>query len=143
MGCERDAGDRGGACVNPGLGLGANPNFGLYKEILDLYATLHFSYPEGSLNLKTVVEYTTDLLCKHGLKNINEIQKCAGIWIYPVRISVQYLWKMVNYVSLPILYQFITCTVLAKSYTKYGRKIVLLLGGKSLKDILKRWLYLK
>ena len=55
MGCERDAGDRGGACVNPGLGLGANPNFGLYKEILDLYATLHFSYPEGSLNLKTVV----------------------------------------------------------------------------------------
>jgi len=26
---------------------------------------------------------------------------------------------------------------------KYGRKIVLLLGGKSLKDILKRWLYLK
>ena len=67
-----------------------------------------------------------------------------GFGFIPVRISVQYLWKMVNYVSLPILYQFITMHSLGKVlYEKYGRKIVLLLGGKFLKDILKRWLYLK
>ena len=144
MGCERDAGDRGGACVNPGLGLGANPNFGLYKEILDLYATLHFSYPEGSLNLKTVVEYTTDLLCKHGLKNINEIQKCAGIWIYP---SAYFCPISVEDGKLRITSHTVSIHHYAQSWQspirKYGRKIVLLLGGKSLKDILKRWLYLK
>lgn len=37
-----------------------------------------------------------------------------GFGFIPVRISVQYLWKMVNYVSLPILYQFITMHSLGK-----------------------------
>lgn len=32
---------------------------------------------------KTVVGYTTDLLVKHGLRNLNEIQKICDIWIYP------------------------------------------------------------
>lgn len=93
MGCEKDVwNDEAMASavapgfslgVNPGLGLGVNPGFGLYKEILDLYVTLHFIMPDGSLNLKTVVQYTTEILCRHGLKNIKEIQCCAGIWIYP------------------------------------------------------------
>ena len=33
--------------VNPGLGLGAIPNIELYKEILDMYATLHFLLSDG------------------------------------------------------------------------------------------------
>ena len=85
MGCERDA-DKSGAtaiAVAPGLGLGVNPGLGLYKEILDLYDTLHFKNNDGSLNLKTVVQYTTEILVKHGLKNTNQIQKCAGVYIYP------------------------------------------------------------
>ncbi|MDM8109655.1 glycosyltransferase [Phascolarctobacterium faecium] len=93
MGCERD-GDKNKAAaiaaapglglgVNPGLGLGVNPGLGLYKEMLDLYDTLHFKNSDGSLNLKTVVQYTTETLVKHGLKNTNQVQKCAGIYIYP------------------------------------------------------------
>lgn len=50
--------------------------------MLDLYDTLHFKNSDGSLNLKTVVQYTTETLSKHGLKNTNQIQKCAGIYIY-------------------------------------------------------------
>ena len=85
MGCENEVKDNGttALAVAPGLGLGVNPGLGLYKEMLDLYGTLHFIIPDGSFNLKTVVQYTTEVLCKYGLQNINVIQECAGIWIYP------------------------------------------------------------
>lgn len=83
MGCEKDASDTSVASVNPGLGLGVTPGLGLYKELLDLYATLHFKNEDGSLNLKTIVEYTTEMLCNYGLKQINDIQECAGVWVYP------------------------------------------------------------
>lgn len=77
MGCERDV-ERNGATA-----IAVAPGLGLYKEILDLYEGLHFKNEDGSLNLKTVVQYTTEILVKHGLKNTNQIQKCAGIYIYP------------------------------------------------------------
>lgn len=85
MGCERDAdtvkGD--GAAVAPGLGLGVNPGLGLYKEILELYETLHFIGADGTMNLKTVVQYTTEVLCKHGLKHVGDVQFVDGIFVYP------------------------------------------------------------
>ena len=93
MGCENEVGHEGatalavapglGLGVNPGLGLGVNPGLGLYKEMLDLYGRLHFINSDGSYNFRTVVEYTTEVLCKHGLMNSNEVQFCADIWIYP------------------------------------------------------------
>lgn len=83
MGCENEAGDTSIASVAPGLGLGVNPGLGLYKEILDYYASLQFINEDGSFNMKTVVEYITEILCKQGLRITNEIQECAGVWIYP------------------------------------------------------------
>ena len=85
MGCENEVKEGGATAlaVAPGLGLGVNPGLSLYKEMLDLYGSLHFMMPDGSLNLTTVVKYTTEVLCKYGLKNINAIQFCADIWIYP------------------------------------------------------------
>ena len=84
MGCEKEV--KVGAtalAVAPGLGLGCNPGLSFYKEMLDLYASLHFLKMDNSLNLKTIVEYTTELLCEKGLMNINDIQQCADVWIYP------------------------------------------------------------
>ena len=49
MGCEKDA-DKEGAtalAVAPGLGLGVNPGLGLYGELLQLYAGLHFIKEDG------------------------------------------------------------------------------------------------
>lgn len=83
MGCEKDACDTSVTSVAPGLGLGVNPGLGLYAEILELYSTKHFRCDNGKFNFKSVVEYTTELLYMHGLKDINEIQQCAGVYIYP------------------------------------------------------------
>ncbi|MDD3138309.1 MAG: glycosyltransferase [Lachnospiraceae bacterium] len=69
--------------VNPGLGIAAVPGLHIYKEILDYYHTLNFIMSDGSLNTKTVVAYTTEILLKHGMKDMREIQKVDGIWIYP------------------------------------------------------------
>lgn len=71
------------AKVNPGLGIAAIPGLEIYKEILDTYANLVFINDDGSFNLKTVVEYTTNIFIKHGLKNVNTMQSIAGINIYP------------------------------------------------------------
>lgn len=83
MGCEQDASGATTIAVNPGLGLGVNLGLGLYKEMLDLYATLHFKTADNSFNQKTVVLYTTEVLEKHGLQAKTDIQQVAGIWIYP------------------------------------------------------------
>ena len=83
MGCEGEASDTSVASVAPGLGLGVNPGLPFYNEMLELYSTLHFINTDGSYNQKTIVAYTTEMLCNYGLRNINEIQECAGMWIYP------------------------------------------------------------
>ena len=73
-----------GLGVNPGLGLGVNPGLGLYKEFLDLYDTLRFKNEDGSLNTKTIVSYTTEILLNHGLNENNDApQEVAGVWVYP------------------------------------------------------------
>lgn len=87
MGLERDYNPKIGAntcnTVAPGLGLGCNPGLGLYKKIIDLYQSLHFNNSDGTINLKTVVDYTTEFLKEEGLKNIPGIQKVGDIYIYP------------------------------------------------------------
>lgn len=72
-----------GVVVNPGLGIAAEANMEIYKEILDFYHTIHFINPDGSLNLETVVSYTTKILFKHGLEVRDGIQKVGGITVYP------------------------------------------------------------
>lgn len=69
--------------VAPGLGLGVNPGLSLYREILDYYQNLHFLDAEGKPMEVTVVKHTTNVLIANGLRNTNEIQQVAGIWIYP------------------------------------------------------------
>lgn len=70
--------------VNPGLGIGATPQMDFYKMVLDAYAGFHFLNADGSLDQKTVVSYTTEILQREGLQPTNDIQEVANIWIYPV-----------------------------------------------------------
>ena len=74
---------KGISLVAPGLGLGVNAGLGLYKEILDLYDTTHFIKTDGSYNLYTVVQYVTDILCKHGFVKEDKKQEILGVTIYP------------------------------------------------------------
>lgn len=85
MGCENEY--KKGATnlgVNPGLGIGVPPGFALYKQLLELYSTLTFVYTiKESISIKTIVDYTTELLVANGLENKPGIQFVNGIYIYP------------------------------------------------------------
>lgn len=85
MGCEEicDLSNKKLICINPGLGLAAEPNMQIYDEILDYYSKLSFVLPNKSYNLATVVQYTTEILLRHNLQCVNSIQEVMGIKIYP------------------------------------------------------------
>lgn len=80
MGIEKDA-DKVG--VAAGLGLAAEPNMPIYKEIIDHYNQVSFVDEKGEQIPGTVVKHTTDLLIQHGLILKDEIQHVANVWIYP------------------------------------------------------------
>lgn len=83
--CEAFVGNA--LAVAPGLGLGVNPGLGLYKELLDAYNDFNFLNVDGTLNTKTIVSYTSEILVKHGLNSDNENpQFVAGVWIYPADV---------------------------------------------------------
>lgn len=82
MGCENPD-MTVGTLVAPGLGIAVEPGLPIIREILDEYEKSSFYNEDGSLNLFTVVQRTTDILKRHGLKNTMEIQKVAGLTIYP------------------------------------------------------------
>lgn len=92
MGCEKeyiecseqtDASQSPSLDVAPGLGLGAEPQMDVYRQLLEVYNNTHFINEDNTLNLKTVVAYTTEVLRKNGLRYIKGIQKCGDITIYP------------------------------------------------------------
>lgn len=82
LGCESVVEDQE-IRVAPGLGMAAEPRMPIYREILDDYERSSFYNEDGSLNRYTIVERTTDILKKHGLKETNDIQNVAGINVYP------------------------------------------------------------
>ena len=84
MGCEKDYNDKsGGPSVAPGLGLGVNPGLAIYKIILESYSNEHFVNADGTNNIATIVDRTTNVLLDFGLERVNSIQNVAGLYIYP------------------------------------------------------------
>ena len=69
------------ACA-PGLGFACNPGLGLCKEMVELYKNLIFCV-DGKNNIKTVVQYFSELLLEKGLKPHNGIIEFQNITIYP------------------------------------------------------------
>lgn len=82
MGCEMDLTPKMKYIgVNPGLGLGVNPNHDFYRAILEKYNYEEFIW--NGENTKTVVTITTELLREMGLSDKSGIQNVCGIYIYP------------------------------------------------------------
>lgn len=84
MGCEKNGNSTQIASVAPGLGLGAVPLMPIYKEILDEYEKRAFTNSKGTDLFDTVVTFTTSILKKYGLSEVNTITTVAGINLYPV-----------------------------------------------------------
>lgn len=82
MGCENAASMHLKIAVNPGLGFGGYKKMDFFKSILDKYQNMSFKNNNRKSPI-TIVEHTTDLLFKNGLKNTNQIQKVSDIYIYP------------------------------------------------------------
>lgn len=70
--------------VNPGLGMGAEAGNTFCKKMLEIYEKIHFIDAKGNVNEKTIVEYVSDLLCRKGMKETDEVQSIESINIYPV-----------------------------------------------------------
>ncbi len=65
--------------INAGLGMGAEANMPLLKELLDLYESKDsFTFNEG-----TIVHHTTAMLKKYGFVNEHKFQDVAGFKLYP------------------------------------------------------------
>lgn len=73
-----------GLVVNPGLGLGARPHLEFYKEMLSMYESISFYDKDRTYNMKTVVDYTTGMLTKHGKLLADRIVNICDINIFPV-----------------------------------------------------------
>lgn len=69
--------------INPGLGFSAFAGMPLYREILAYYDTLSFLKEDGTPNLTTIVEHTTSILLRHGMRNSPDLQTVCGVKLYP------------------------------------------------------------
>ena len=88
--------------VNPGLGMGAEKGLSFFKTVLDYYSNIHFD----KFHMKTICEYTTELLNEQGYQYNGEIKKITGLNIYPV----DYFCPM-NYYTGEILITENTCSI--------------------------------
>lgn len=68
-----------------GLGFGMTKEHPFMKKMIEHYHTLEFeAVPSGDIAwYKTIVAYTTELLCAQGLRNVAGIQRLGDITVYP------------------------------------------------------------
>lgn len=67
----------------PGLGMASEMHSELIREILQIYSNEHYIMEDGSFNRKTILDYTTEILCRYGYDGKNIIQNIEGFIIYP------------------------------------------------------------
>lgn len=133
---------RGVPWVNPGLGLGISKDHDIIGEILTIYDTMEFTLPDHKSELENVVSITTRVLYGHGFKNSPDIQSIKGINIYP---SDYFCPISTEDGKLRLTSNTRSIHWFDQSWQsparKYGRKIILAVGGVKVKRILKRLLY--
>jgi mannosyltransferase OCH1-like enzyme len=82
VGCENPDRDTPLA-INPGLGFGAEARHPFLMEMVREYEESSFYNDDGTENLKTIVERTTERLEGYGAQNKNDVQSVAGVSVYP------------------------------------------------------------
>lgn len=69
--------------VNSGLIAGSEKGHRFINLLLEKYERQHFIESDGTLNMKSCVEYTTELLAEYGLSSEDEKQVVCGVTVYP------------------------------------------------------------
>lgn len=69
--------------VNPGLGMGAKKGDPFLKAALAIYQDKAFLLPDGSLNTKTIVSTTTEMLITKGYCSNGGVEIVDGWKLYP------------------------------------------------------------
>lgn len=70
--------------VNPGLGMAAEKGSLVLEKLLAYYNKLHFVNTDGHMNMKTIVDYTTEVLEKFGLNRYGDVmQQVDCLQVYP------------------------------------------------------------
>lgn len=134
MGCETSpTAHQALITVNPGLGLAVEAGHPLYKELIEQYNRRSFLREDGSMDLKTIVATTTELLTKHGLQTTADIQRVEGITVYPSA----YFCPISTDGEIHITEQTRTIHHYAQSWLPAShiwlRRIILAVGGTKLK----------
>lgn len=88
MGIETEfysSGEQNFVCsVNPGLGTACPPGHPFFKDMIDLYKTLDFENNKKDYALKTITQYTSEMLQKKGwIPQKATITKLDDITIFP------------------------------------------------------------
>ena len=85
MGCEKVVYNDGSICleVASGLGMAAEKEMPIYRQILEKYEGMHFEKLDGTLNYDTVVKNVTEIMKEQGFQGNGEIETVAGVSIYP------------------------------------------------------------
>lgn len=141
MGFEKDFGDSSrDMAVAPGLGLGAEPGMEFYREMLELYDSIHFSFGDGE-KVPNVVSYTTDMFRKKGLKDNfgREVLRIEGIDLYPSEYFCPLsndTYRLTITPNTVAIHHFMASWV-KKSPVKTARKFIIRLFGKEFYDRLR------
>lgn len=141
MGCEKDGDDAEGYPeVNPGIVLASTSQHPLIKEIVDLYNSLSFIKENPGSNTgeyKTVVNYTSEILIKHGLTTASGIQEVGDITIYPKEYfnPLEHINQLKITDNTRTIHHYAGTWISGKD--KFKKKIVKLLGPKLYNIILK------
>lgn len=69
--------------IAPGLGLAFEAHHSFLRSMISLYGKLSFINPDGSINYKTICDYTTEYLYTRGLKRTFGVQIIDGIHLWP------------------------------------------------------------
>lgn len=83
-GCEGSSHKKGKIAIAPGLGIGCIAHHPIYEELLNYYSTLHFINSDNSINYTTIVQYTTDIMKRHGWEQENKVQQVDDMFVYSI-----------------------------------------------------------